>query len=139
MRHIIKTACLFVILAAGWVAVPAQAHHSIAAVDLDKTMTANGVVSSFEWTNPHAWIWVEVKDDKTGASQKMGFECAALTMLRRNGWQRDSLKPGDKVQVQYHPLKTGDAGGMFLGLKFADGHTLGMVGGGGPPPGPKVE
>jgi hypothetical protein len=133
MKYSIKTVCLSVVLVIGWAALPAEAHHSIAAVDMDKTLTATGVVSSFEWTNPHAWIWVAVKDDKTGATQKLGFECAALTMLRRSGWQRDSLKAGDKVVVQYHPLKTGDAGGMFMGLQFEDGRKLGMVGGGGAP------
>lgn len=140
MKHTIQTLCLSAILASAMTIMPAQAHHSIAAVDLDKTLTATGVVSNFEWTNPHAWIWVEVKDAKTGAPQKMGFECAALTMLRRSGWERDSLKPGDKVVVTYHPLKTGEAGGMFMGLKFEDGRTLGMVGGGGAAaPGPKPQ
>ena len=101
----------------------AAAHHSVAAVELDKTAIATGTVKVFEWTNPHAWIWVEVPDGK-GGSQDMGFECASLTMLRRGGWTRDMLKPGDKVTVSYHPLRDGKTGGMFVDAEFADGSTI---------------
>lgn len=105
----------------------AEAHHSVAAVDLSKTDVTSGTVKAFEWTNPHAWIWVTVNDPKSGM-QDLGFECASLTMLRRGGWSRDLLKTGDKVTVKYHPMKDGKLGGQFVELQFEDGRTLSMMG-----------
>ncbi len=110
-------------------AVLSHAHHSVAAVELDKTLEVSGTIKTLEWTNPHAWIWVAVTDPKTGSAQDLGFECPALAMLRRGGWTRDIVKPGDKVEVKYHPLKDGKAGGMFVELQFADGRKLSAMGG----------
>lgn len=110
----------------------AEAHHSVAAFDLTKVEEVKGTVKTLEWTNPHAWVWVMVPDAK-GGSADMGFECASLTMLRRGGWTRDVLKPGDKVTIKYHPMKDGKLGGQFVEAELADGHKLG-TGAGGPPP-----
>lgn len=108
-----------------------QAHHSVAMFDAAKTDTLKGTVLRFEWTNPHAWIWI-IPDNST-AQHANGFECGALGMLRRLGWKREDLKPGDKVVMTYHPYQDGLPGGMMLSVRFADGRILGNGMPGGPP------
>src|SRR5271170_3952142 len=114
---------LQVALLAALAMAPLQAHHSVAMFDPSKTRALKGTVSKFEWTNPHAWIWV-VPDGGPEARKAYGFELAALAMLRRQGWSRNDLKPGDKVTVTYHPYRDGDAGGMTLSVRFEDGRVL---------------
>jgi len=116
------------LLAAGGV----QAHHSVAMFNPAKTEMLQGTVWKFEWTNPHAWIWIIPEGDSQG-QQARGFECAALAMLRRQGWSRDDIKPGDRVTITFHPYRNGDPGGMMLSVRFADGHILGDRAAAGPP------
>jgi hypothetical protein len=114
------------------VGVVCSAHHSLGMFDMQKTSTLQGTVSKFEWTNPHAWIWVTVADSK-GESQEWGLEMAALAMLRRGGYTRNSFRPGDKVSIEMHPVKDGRNGGAFIRATFADGHTVGRAPGALPP------
>ena len=79
---------------------PVVAHHAfVAEFDVDKPVTLTGTVTKLEWTNPHAWIYVDVKDEK-GAVANWGFELASPNGLMQEGWTRFSLKPGDEVTVQ---------------------------------------
>ena len=110
----------------------AQAHHSVAMFDPARTETLNGTVLKFEWTNPHAWIWIV--PENAGPQNARGFECAALAMLRRQGWTREDLKPGDRVTITYHPYRNGDPGGQTLVVRFPDGHTIGDRAAAGPRP-----
>lgn len=113
----------------------AQAHHSFGMFDMSANSSVHGTVKTFEWTNPHAWIWVTA-DGQDGKRGDWGFECAALSMLRRMGFTKDSFTPGETVTIDFHPVKSGQQGGSFIGATFADGHTLGRKpGGGGPAPG----
>ena len=118
----------FSVLAAG---LPpcAVAHHSFATFDNTKTVTLVGTVKTFEWTNPHTWIWLVVTDAK-GAGQVWGIEGAAPGELTRHGWTRHSLNAGDKITLDIHPLRDGLAGGSYSRVTFADGHSLSA----GPPP-----
>jgi len=109
-----------------------QAHHSVAMFDLTRTRTLNGTVLKFEWTNPHAWIWI-IPNDST-AQHANGFECGALAMLRRMGWKREDLTTGEKVALTYHPYRNGLPGGMMVSVRLADGRTLGEGAPNGPPP-----
>jgi hypothetical protein len=101
----------------------ASAHHSFATFDSTKTLTLVGTVKSFEWTNPHTWIWLVVADGK-GGEQIWGLEGTAPGELTRHGWTRHSISPGDKITLDIHPLRDGRAGGSYSRVTFADGHSL---------------
>lgn len=86
---------------------PLVAHHSFSAeFDADKSITLKGVVTRVEWLNPHVWFYIDVKDD-SGALQHWQCESGPPNMLARNGWRKDSLKPGDQVTVQGFRAKDG--------------------------------
>ncbi len=108
------------------IAGPALAHHSNAWVDMKtEIILENAVVTQFQWTNPHTWIEIDVPDGKGGVKH-WSIENGSITGLARQGWKRTALKPGDKIRrIAIHPMRSGDAGGSFVGLEFADGRTLG--------------
>ena len=103
-------------------AAPALAHHSFAMFDRDKAVAISGVVKDFQWTNPHVWIQVMVPDAK-GTTQEWGVECTSVNFLRRQGWEKDSLKPGDKIKLMIFPLKDGSKGGQLNKLVELNGST----------------
>ena len=87
---------------------PLVAHHSFAAeFDASKPVKLTGAVTKFEWTNPHAWIYIDAKDEKTGDVANWGFELAAASGLMRSGWTRLTLKAGDVVTIEGTRAKNG--------------------------------
>ena len=86
---------------------PVVAHHAFSAeFDAEKPVKLTGPVTRLEWTNPHAWIYVDVKDE-TGKVANWGFELASPNGLMRSGWTRFSLKPGDVVTIEGARAKNG--------------------------------
>jgi len=106
------------------IAAPALAHHSFAMFDRDKTVTMAGVVKEYEWTNPHVWIHMMVPDS-TGKPVEWSFEMQAIAQDTAGGWRADSVKTGDKVSIDFHPLKDGTRGGQLVAATLADGKRLG--------------
>jgi hypothetical protein len=107
---------------------PTFAHHGTSGYDMEKVITLNGTVASFNWSNPHCLIHIDVKDSK-GDAKDWIIELAAPTLMTRNGWTKDSLKPGDEVIAETHPAKngatTGLSGASTALLKFVvNGHAL---------------
>ncbi|HEU4619901.1 MAG TPA: DUF6152 family protein [Gammaproteobacteria bacterium] len=106
----------------------ASAHHSFAPFDMESEKTIEGDIVEFQWTNPHTWTWLNVKNDD-GSVTRWGLEGMSPNFLGRRGWTRETLKPGDRVKVVIHPLKNGDPGGTFLRVTLADGTEKVMFGG----------
>jgi Family of unknown function (DUF6152) len=110
-----------------WVVGPAFAHHSFAMFEREKFANVSGVVKEYEWTNPHVWIHIMVPNAQ-GKDVEWSFEMQSIAQDSRAGWRPDSVKPGDKVTVEYHPLKDGSRGGQLTAAVLANGKRLG------PPP-----
>jgi Family of unknown function (DUF6152) len=111
----------------------AFAHHSYAMFDMSQTLTLQGTIRDFQWTNPHSWIWIDVADDK-GVTQQWGIEGMSPNYLARRGWSKRTLKQGDKVSMLIHPLKGAEHGGSFMSVTLADGTVMRQTGE--PPPAP---
>jgi hypothetical protein len=89
---------------------PAYAHHSYTMFDMDKSVTLEGTVKEVQWTNPHIWLQLLVKDAVTGKEVEWSIEGASPNMLSRAGWTRHALSAGDKAVVVLHPVKEGGKG-----------------------------
>jgi hypothetical protein len=98
---------------------PAAAHHSFAMFDQKKIMTLEGTVTQFQWTNPHAFIELEA-----AGGRHWSIELNSPNNLKRQGWSREALKPGDRITLRMSPLRDGKPGGLFLDLTKADGKLL---------------
>ena len=118
------------LLTCGAIALPALAHHSFAMFDQTKEVSLKGNIVDFQWTNPHAFIHIEVPDR---ANEVWEIELNSPNNLKRQGWKSTSLKPGDKVTVMANPLRdTTKKGGLFIRVTLPDGSILGAAAGGGP-------
>ena len=98
---------------------PVSAHHSVAMFDMAHTVTMNGTIKAFEWTNPHAVVWFVTVDSK-GEQQLVPVETTSPGNLMRSGWTKHSLNPGDKVAVELHPLRDGRNGGALQRITLTD-------------------
>jgi hypothetical protein len=106
-------------------AVPAFAHHSFAMFDAEKSMTLQGTVKEFQWTNPHSWILIVVM--KAGAPEQWALELGSPGGLAKEGWLPKTLTPGMAVTATFHPLKDGSNGGQFMAIQLPNGCLMGNL------------
>jgi len=99
-----------------------RAHHSYTMFDGSRRLTVAGTVAKVEWMNPHVFIWVYVPNAETpGRYDLYAFENGSTAALARIGWTRTTLTPGQKISVEYSPLRDGRKGGHFIRAIHADG------------------
>jgi hypothetical protein len=123
----LRSAIRFAIWAAAALAVPALpalAHHSNSAYQVDKIITLTGTVKEWQWTNPHTWLYLVVKD-ANGKDQEWHIEGRPPGILGRAGWNATILKPGDQVTVHASPAKNGGPTGIIARVTLANGTVLG--------------
>ena len=113
---------LYAPFAALLVAAASFAHHSFAVFDMAKTETYEGTVKEVQWTNPHVWVSIDMTEG--GATKTWSFECGAIAVLKRNGWTRDLVKPGDPLKIIGHPYRDGRPGGSVDRAILADGREI---------------
>jgi hypothetical protein len=102
-----------------------SAHHSHAMFDMSRSMQVTGTAAKFEWTNPHVFLWMYVPDSKQPSGYQLyAFEAGALVAMARVGWDRDVIRAGEKITVEYMPLKDGRPGGVLLRVRRENGKTL---------------
>ena len=111
---------LLSIAAAVAMAVPILAHHSGAMFEREKTVTVEGVVKEFQYTNPHSWLLVDVKN-KDGSVTTWGFEGEGPSTLQRSGIRPSDFRPGTKLKITGHPMKDGTPAAAWVEAIRADG------------------
>lgn len=99
------------------------AHHSPVMFDMAKTQTLEGTVVEFAWANPHSSIQLDVQTP--AGVERWGVEMGSPNSMVKAGWKSTIVKPGDKVTVAVHPLKSGEHGGIFMSITLPDGRKLG--------------
>ena len=100
-----------------------SAHHSTAMYDSEHPVTVTGVVKKFDWTNPHAFIYLEVKNEK-GAVVEWEVEMMSLNHLRSYGWTSKTVKAGDMISCTGSPAKSGAPSMISNRMKLADGREI---------------
>jgi hypothetical protein len=101
-----------------------SAHHAFAAeFDVDKPVKVNGTVTKIEFVNPHAWLYVDVKDP-AGKISNWRFELGAPNALIRLGWRTDTVKAGTEVEITGFQAKAGGPVGNGRSIKLPDGREL---------------
>jgi hypothetical protein len=103
----------------------AIAHHSFAMFDQENPIDLEGVVQEFKYTSPHSYILLEVRR-QDGSAVVWNLEGQAPSLLTREGWSSQTLKPGDEVIITIDPLRSGAPGGSWQArrIKFKDGRAI---------------
>jgi Family of unknown function (DUF6152) len=101
------------------------AHHSFAMFDQENPVELEGVVQEFKFTSPHSYILLEVKGEE-GNTAVWNLEGPAPSLLARDGWSSQTLKPKDEVIITIDPLRSGAPGGSWQSrkIKFRNGQPI---------------
>ena len=103
--------------------VPMLAHHSTAMYDMANPTTVTGTVTKFDWTNPHAFIYLDVKNEK-GDIEHWEVEMMSLNHLKSYGWTHSTVKVGDVISCTGGRAKSGASAMISSLMKLADGRTI---------------
>ena len=101
---------------------PVSGHHSDAGVNMESVVAFEGTVKEFSWRNPHVYVVVETM--QSGETVNWELQMAAVTILARRGWSRDSLKPGDQIAVRANPALDGRRYGILQSVEKEGGLSL---------------
>ena len=102
----------------------ASGHHAVSAFDLDREERLEGTIAAFEWMNPHTEVRFE---SASHPGELMRFEGMSADYLGRRGWNRMTLRPGDRAEIVFFPHRDGSPGGLFIRARLADGTVRVMV------------
>jgi hypothetical protein len=114
----------------GWLAA-GHAHHSFAPFEEDVQILLKGTVTSFQWTNPHIYIELDVAGENAKV-QNWLIECANTTILNRTGWKWNMIKTGDEIAVVVSPLRNGEPAALLKRVRLTDGNEFSNGGPAGP-------
>ena len=115
------------------------AHHAFdTEFDANKPVTLRGIVTKVEWTNPHVWFYLNVKNAKTGEMENWGFEMGGPNGLQREGWSRNTIKIGEELVVDGFLARNGSRNvnsknvtiaktGQKLGAASSQGRTASQL------------
>ena len=106
----------------------AFAHHGTANYDTTKSVTVKGVITDFQFVNPHVLIVLEVKDE-TGKTKRWSGELTSPNRLSRLGWSKSIIKPGDTLTIEGYPTKSGSPEIWIQKVTMANGTDLPSGGG----------
>ena len=106
-----------------WTGVPASAHHSIAAYDREHPVTVTGTLKQFRFTNPHTWLILMVADNN-GVESEWDLVGNPGTVLVRQGWSRNTIRPGMKLTLLIAPRRDGAGHGEWVQLLEIDGQRF---------------
>ena len=98
----------------------ALAHHSFAVYDHTRTLNLKGTVTRWQWSNPHAYLDIDVKDAQ-GTVKHFILEGTSINMMQRTGWRSNMIKVGDQVTAVAAPLLNGEPGGLLLEITLPNG------------------
>lgn len=123
-RRSLLAGCAIVGAAAMSASAPLSAHHSTAMFEWGKEIEMKNLeVEKWDWTNPHTFLYVWATD-KDGNRKRWAFEGMSPNHLVRYGWSKNSVKPGDKVDITYYKLRDPRPGGFNVTITKSDGSKL---------------
>lgn len=119
MRTLVCAVALFFSASAS----PALAHHSYSMFDRNNTVSLSGTIRNFEMVNPHSYVWLVVKTPD--GEQIWGVEGGGVAAMQRVGLNKSSVKVGEAVTLDIHPLRDGRNGGQLVRMKLKNGKIIG--------------
>ena len=108
---------------AALLATPTFAHHSAVMFDDAKEITVSGTVKDFQYTNPHSWLLVDVKNDD-GTVTTWGFEAEGPSTLTRAGIRKSDFSPGTAITITGHPMRDGRPAAAWVKATRGDGKAF---------------
>ena len=124
MRRLLALWGVVGLLALGGGAARLHAHHSFAMFDTQNRVTLTGTVTQFQWTNPHAYIEIDVPAEGGGPAKHWTVELGSPSILMQGGWKFSDVKPNQTITVVLNPLRNGDPAGLLVRITLADGRVL---------------